>query len=91
MSLKASLAAEKEGGLVVGQKDLKEKERHPSPSPLGPADANVGNGKPGMGVGMGMASTATIGGITGTKAVKRSATGSAATGAEKRKKALKRL
>ena len=71
--------------------NLKEKERHPSPSPLGTADANVGGGKPAMGVGLGMASTATMGGMTGTKAVKRSATGSATTGAEKRKKALKRL
>jgi len=87
MSLKASLASDKEG-LGVGP----QKERHPSPSPLGTADANVGNGgKPAMGVGMGMASTAGMGGITGTKAVKRAATGSAATGAEKRKKALKRL
>ncbi|PPQ93492.1 hypothetical protein CVT25_005232 [Psilocybe cyanescens] len=91
ISLKSSLSSEKEGGLSLGpQKDLKE--RHPSPSPLGTADANVGNGgKPGMGVGMGMASTAGMGGITGTKAVKRAATNSAATGAEKRKKALKRL
>ncbi|KAF9545677.1 hypothetical protein CPC08DRAFT_745274 [Agrocybe pediades] len=67
------------------------KERHPSPSPLGTADSNVGGGKPGMGVGLGMASTTTLGGAPGTKAVKRSATGSAPTGAEKRKKALKRL
>ncbi|KAH9476784.1 Ubiquitin-conjugating enzyme E2 S [Psilocybe cubensis] len=89
ISLKASLSSEKEGGLGAGpHKDLKE--RHPSPSPLGTADANVG-GKPGMGVGMGMASTAGMAGITGTKAVKRAATNSATTGAEKRKKALKRL
>ncbi|KDR78185.1 hypothetical protein GALMADRAFT_65407 [Galerina marginata CBS 339.88] len=86
ISLKASLASEKEG-LSVGP----QKERHPSPSPLGTADANVGNGKPGMGVGIGMASTAGMGGVTGTKSMKRAATGSAATGAEKRKKALKRL
>jgi len=84
MSLKPSLTSEKEG-LGVGP----QKERHPSPSPLGTADANVG--KPGMGVGLGMASTAGMGGITGTKAVKRAATGSGATNAEKRKKALKRL
>jgi len=87
ISLKASLAGDKEQGLTVGP----QKERHPSPSPLGTADANVGNGKPGMGVGMGMASTAGMGGVTGTKAVKRAATGSAPTNAEKRKKALKRL
>jgi len=77
------------GSLGIGPQ--KEKERHPSPSPLSTADANVGSGKPAMGVGMGMASTAGMGGVTGTKAVKRAATGSAATGAEKRKKALKRL
>ena len=85
VSLKATLTSEKEG--LSSQK-----ERHPSPSPLGTADANVGNGgKPRMGVGMGMASTAGVGGTPGNKAIKRSATGSAATGAEKRKKALKRL
>ena len=88
VSLKASLTSEKEGLIVSGS----QKERHPSPSPLGTADANVGNGgKPRMGVGMGMASTAGVGGTPGNKAIKRSATGSAATGAEKRKKALKRL
>lgn len=73
-------------GLHVGP----QKERHPSPSPLGTADANVGGGKPGM-VGLGIASSTGVAGAPGTKAVKRSATGSAATGAEKRKKALKRL
>ena len=89
VSLKASLTSpEKEGLNFNGP----QKERHPSPSPLGTADANVGNGgKPRMGVGMGMASTAGVGGTPGNKAIKRSATGSAATGAEKRKKALKRL
>ena len=87
VSLKSSLSFEKEGLNVSSQK-----ERHPSPSPLGTADANVGNGgKPRTGVGMGMASTAGVGGTPGNKAIKRSATGSAATGAEKRKKALKRL
>ncbi|KAF8063999.1 ubiquitin-conjugating enzyme/RWD-like protein [Lyophyllum atratum] len=63
------------------------KERHASPSPLSTADANVG-GKAGPTVGMGMAVAPTL---TGSKAVKRAATGGAATGAEKRKKALKRL
>ena len=88
VSLKSSLSFEKEGLNVSSS----QKERHPSPSPLGTADANVGNGgKPRMGVGMGMASTAGVGGTPGNKAIKRSATGSAATGAEKRKKALKRL
>jgi len=87
MSLKASLSADKEG-LGMGP----QKERHPSPSPLGPSDANVGSGgKAGMGMGLGMASTAALGNTTGTKAVKRAATGSGATNAEKRKKALKRL
>jgi len=88
VSLKLSLSLEKEGLIVSSS----QKERHPSPSPLGTADANVGNGgKPRMGVGMGMASTTGVGGTPGNKAIKRSATGSAATGAEKRKKALKRL
>ena len=88
VSLKATLTLEKEGLNVSAS----QKERHPSPSPLGTADANVGNGgKPRMGVGMGLASTTGVGGTPGNKAIKRSATGSAATGAEKRKKALKRL
>jgi len=88
VSLKATLTSEKESLNFIAS----QKERHPSPSPLGTADANVGNGgKPRMGVGMGMASTTGVGGTTGNKAIKRSATGSAATGAEKRKKALKRL
>ena len=88
VSLKPSLSSEKEGLNITGS----QKERHLSPSPLGPADANVENGgKPKMGLGMGMASIAEVGGVSSNKAVKRSATGSAATGAEKRKKALKRL
>ncbi|KAK0201153.1 ubiquitin-conjugating enzyme/RWD-like protein [Desarmillaria ectypa] len=58
------------------------KERHTSPSPLGTADANVTK------VGVGMPGGVPV---TGTKAVKRAATGPGATGAEKRKKALKRL
>ncbi|KAG6853623.1 hypothetical protein C0991_002847 [Blastosporella zonata] len=63
------------------------KDRHVSPSPLGTADANVGaRTAPTMGMGM----TATPA-VTGSKAVKRAATGGASTGAEKRKKALKRL
>ncbi|KAJ7886656.1 ubiquitin-conjugating enzyme/RWD-like protein [Mycena leptocephala] len=61
---------------------LVSKDRHISPSPLGTADANVG-----LSVGVVPASVPT----TGTKAVKRAATGSATSGAEKRKKALKRL
>ncbi|KAG6908122.1 hypothetical protein DXG01_006091 [Tephrocybe rancida] len=63
------------------------KERHVSPSPLGTADANVG-ARTGLTMGMGMAATPAL---TGSKAVKRAATGGASTGAEKRKKALKRL
>lgn len=63
------------------------KERHPSPSPLGIADANVG-GKVVPTVGVDIAPVAEA---PGAKAVKRAATGGAATGAEKRKKALKRL
>ncbi|KAK0497966.1 ubiquitin-conjugating enzyme/RWD-like protein [Armillaria luteobubalina] len=58
------------------------KERHTSPSPLGTADANVAK------VGVGMPGSTPV---SGTKAVKRAATGTGATGAEKRKKALKRL
>jgi ubiquitin-conjugating enzyme E2 S len=62
------------------------KERHTSPSPLSTADANVGRKTtPGIGMGLVDAPAPT------TKAVKRAATGGAATGAEKRKKALKRL
>lgn len=58
------------------------KDRHISPSPLGTADANVSLGVP--------PANAPVPG-TGTKAVKRAATGAATSGAEKRKKALKRL
>ena len=88
VSLKSSLSSDKEGLNISSP----QKERHPSPSPLGTADANVGNGgKLRIGVGMGTASTPGVGGVSGNKAVKRSATGSAVTGAEKRKKALKRL
>ena len=86
MSLKIALAGEKEG-LSAGP----HKERHPSPSPLGTADSNVGGGKAGMGVRMGMASATSMGTVTGTRAVKRAATSSVPTNAEKRKKALKRL
>jgi len=64
------------------------KERHASPSPLGTANANVGGGN-------GTGAPAVVGMGAGPspmkKAVKRAATGGAATGAEKRKKALKRL
>jgi ubiquitin-conjugating enzyme E2 S len=66
--------------------------RHVSPAPLGTADANVGGG-PGKSVNeMGSATadgTTTI--DAPAKAVKRAATGGAGSGAEKRKKALKRL
>jgi len=80
---KASLAAEKEG---TG----KENECLPSPSPLAIADANIGgnvNLTAGMGLGI-MNSAMPVG---TTKTVKRAATGSVSTNAEKRKKALKRL
>ncbi|KAF9451011.1 hypothetical protein P691DRAFT_415787 [Macrolepiota fuliginosa MF-IS2] len=81
--LKAALTAEKD---AVG----KEKDRHPSPSPLATADANVGGkSKPTPGVGLSIANSALPTGAT--KAVKRAATGSATSNAEKRKKALKRL
>ncbi|KAG6844311.1 hypothetical protein H0H87_007881 [Tephrocybe sp. NHM501043] len=63
------------------------KERHVSPSPLGTADANVG-AKTGPMMSIGMTATPSV---TGSKAVKRAAVGGAAKGAEKRKKALKRL
>ncbi|KAJ7145695.1 ubiquitin-conjugating enzyme/RWD-like protein [Mycena epipterygia] len=65
-----------------GSIGLVSKDRHLSPSPLGTADANVS-----LNVGVVPASAPT----TGTKAVKRAATGGGASGAEKRKKALKRL
>ncbi|KAG5352559.1 hypothetical protein C0989_001777 [Termitomyces sp. Mn162] len=61
------------------------KERHVSPSPLGTADANV-NTKTTSTLGMTVTPN-----LTGSKAVKRAATGGASTVAEKRKKALKRL
>jgi ubiquitin-conjugating enzyme E2 S len=62
------------------QSTTSKKENHVSPSPLSTADANVdGNPK----------STGIITG--GNKAVKRSAAATGGTGAEKRKKALKRL
>ncbi|KAJ7819191.1 ubiquitin-conjugating enzyme/RWD-like protein [Mycena olivaceomarginata] len=69
-----------------GAVGLPSKERHISPSPLGTADANVGLS---VGVGGGVPA----GGVppSGTKAVKRAAAGGAQSGAEKRKKALKRL
>jgi ubiquitin-conjugating enzyme E2 S len=70
----------------------KDKERYPSPSPLGTADANVSStAKLGMGVGMGTPGAGTVGAVGAGKSMKRAATGSGATGAEKRKKALKRL
>ncbi|RDB23816.1 Ubiquitin-conjugating enzyme E2 S-B [Hypsizygus marmoreus] len=78
--LSSSRSGEKEGVTSLG------KERHVSPSPLGTADANVGGLGATVAVG---ASPATA--VAGTKAIKRAATGGAATGAEKRKKALKRL
>ncbi|KAG6870114.1 hypothetical protein C0992_000994, partial [Termitomyces sp. T32_za158] len=82
--------------LIPGDKDgvlPLNKERHVSPSPLGTADANVDaktSTTTSMGVGMGMGMTATPA-LTGSKAMKRAATGGASTVAEKRKKALKRL
>ncbi|TFK27280.1 hypothetical protein FA15DRAFT_666578 [Coprinopsis marcescibilis] len=84
-TFKSSLSAEK---------DMAKHERHPSPSPLGTADANVGTaGKhASAGIGMGVApGTAGIASANGSKAVKRAATNSVTTNAEKRKKALKRL
>ncbi|KAF7373231.1 Ubiquitin-conjugating enzyme E2 S-B [Mycena sanguinolenta] len=71
------------GGENDGAIGLMSKERHISPSPLGTADANVG-----LSVGVVPASSVPS---SGTKAVKRAATGAAQSGAEKRKKALKRL
>lgn len=66
---------------------MNNKERHTSPSPLSTADSNVA-GKAATGLGMSM-----VGGAPApaTKAVKRAAAGGGATGAEKRKKALRRL
>ncbi|KXN90398.1 Ubiquitin-conjugating enzyme E2 S [Leucoagaricus sp. SymC.cos] len=81
--LKITLASEKEGA-------GKDKDRHPSPSPLATADANVGGKtKPAASIGLSIANNTMPTGAT--KAVKRAATGSVATNAEKRKKALKRL
>ncbi|KAF8622613.1 hypothetical protein AX15_006870 [Amanita polypyramis BW_CC] len=76
-SLKSLPSIEKEG----------RKERYLSPSPLSTANANVGGkAAPGMTVNFNPPVVP-----EGTKAVKRAATGGAATNAEKRKKALKRL
>ncbi|KAK6977030.1 ubiquitin-conjugating enzyme E2 S-B [Favolaschia claudopus] len=75
----ASHTGENDGsiGVVPSSKD-----RHLSPSPLSTADSNVD-----LNVGVVAASVPS----SGTKAVKRAATGNASSGAEKRKKALKRL
>ena len=67
---------ENAGSKIGGQN----KDRHSSPAPLGPADSNVTPPQT-------VASSATV---AATKAVKRTAA-AAGTGAEKRKKALKRL
>ncbi|RXW13872.1 hypothetical protein EST38_g11982 [Candolleomyces aberdarensis] len=91
MSLKSS-SSEKEGS------GLKQ-ERHSSPAPLSTADANVeGKNKPGIlgsGLGLGIApsggATSSAAAANGSKSMKRAATTSVASGAEKRKKALKRL
>ncbi|KAL0952843.1 hypothetical protein HGRIS_007068 [Hohenbuehelia grisea] len=78
--------------ILVGDKDGastgKEKERHASPSPLSTADANVS-----VGAGPAVKSASTLGmsAPTHTKAVKRAAASNPSSGAEKRKKALKRL
>ncbi|KAF8889129.1 ubiquitin-conjugating enzyme/RWD-like protein [Infundibulicybe gibba] len=73
---------------VSVEKDIPSgKEQHTSPSPLSTADANVG-GKIGTAVGIGANNAPPP---LATKAIKRAATGGAALGAEKRKKALKRL
>lgn len=88
-----SASAEKEGS---GFKQ----ERHTSPAPLSTADANVeGKSKLGLagpGLGLGLAPTGGLSGANGaasggSKSMKRAATNSAVSGAEKRKKALKRL
>jgi len=65
---------------------LPAKDRHVSPSPLGTADSNVVGNKV-----MGASQTENAPALA-TKAIKRAATsGTASNGAEKRKKALKRL
>lgn len=73
----------------TSDKEGKDKDRHPSPSPLAIADANVGVRKLVTGLGVSLASNAMPTGTT--KTMKRAATGSTVTNAEKRKKALKRL
>ncbi|KAJ7156137.1 ubiquitin-conjugating enzyme/RWD-like protein [Mycena filopes] len=87
LPLKASpgsnLSAENGAPVAASSKD-----RHvsPSPLPLGTADANVALAAKTQGAGL-----QGTGVTTGTKAVKRAATDKATSGAEKRKKALKRL
>lgn len=74
-------------------------ERHSSPAPLSTADANVeGKSKLGIlgsGLGLGMApsggAASSAATANGSKSMKRAATNSVTSGAEKRKKALKRL
>ncbi|TFK69183.1 hypothetical protein BDN72DRAFT_840802 [Pluteus cervinus] len=67
--------------LSVEKESLTTVDRHPSPSPLSTADSNVAKAS------VSLPPTDN----SGPKAVKRAATGGALTGAEKRKKALKRL
>lgn len=94
MSMKSVTENQREGsGFAL------KNERHTSPAPLSTADANVaGKAKMGMagsGLGLGLApggaSGAADANAAGSKAMKRSATSTAVSGAEKRKKALKRL
>ena len=66
------------------------KEAHTAPTPLSTADANVG---PVMGAGLGDSCLPTVTNMPASpkKSVKRAAGGATVSGAEKRKKALKRL
>ncbi|KAK1227873.1 hypothetical protein PQX77_009116 [Marasmius sp. AFHP31] len=80
----SNISTEKVEGMVLSR------ERHTSPAPLGTADSNVDSTAKAP-TPITISKSAVTGVTPAAKAVKRAATGSMATNAEKRKKALKRL
>ncbi|KAL0570229.1 hypothetical protein V5O48_011737 [Marasmius crinis-equi] len=80
----SNISTEKVDGTVLSR------ERHTSPAPLGTADSNVDSTAK-TAVPTTISKSAITGVTPAAKAVKRAATGSMATNAEKRKKALRRL
>lgn len=71
--------------------DIRNRERHASPAPLSTADSNVDTTAAKTTTAAAIAKSSIVGSPPPAKAVKRAATGTVATNAEKRKKALKRL